>query len=106
VTYISFEFLQTQKFGISILVKDLGEKGKSNFSFKRSTMMKDRCIDIGWDDLMMNYTTENNMAMNGTILWRAGREKDMCFLQILLEATTVPGEDIPHVLATYMRRKK
>jgi len=54
-----------QKFGISILVKDFGEKEKSKFSFKCTIMMKNASVDIGWDDMLMNYTKEDDMVMKG-----------------------------------------
>ena len=74
------------------MVKDFGDKGKSNFSFKRTSMMKKAGIDLVLNDMMMNYTFEDNMAMNGSKPWWAARKKDPRFFQMLLEATTVEGD--------------
>ena len=57
--------MQTQKFGMTLLVKDLGDKGKSNFSFKPTTMMMKASVDIAHKDMLMNYIHPNDMAMNG-----------------------------------------
>jgi hypothetical protein len=73
-------------------VKDFGEKGKSNFVFKRTAMMKNAGVDIGRDDMLMNYTKEDDMAMNDRKPWRGAREKDPRFFQLLIEATTVEGD--------------
>lgn len=74
------------------MVKDLGEKGKSNFSFKCSTTMKSASVDMGRDDMLINYTLEGDLAMNGGIPWRGPREKDPRLFQLLLEGTTVEGD--------------
>jgi len=65
-----------QKFGTTIAVKDLGSKGKSNFTFKCTTMMMKASVDIARDDMLMNYIHPNNMAMDGRIPWRRARKRD------------------------------
>ena len=84
--------VQTQKFGVTLLVKDLGSKGISKFSFKTTTTMMKAGVNIGTDDMLMNYTHADDMAMNGDTPWRGGREKDPRFFTILLEATSVTGD--------------
>ncbi len=68
--------MQTQKFGITLVVKDLGAKGESNFSFKCTPMMKKDGVDIARDDMLMNYTHPDDMAMNNGKPWRGARKKD------------------------------
>ena len=46
-------------------------------------------VDVGTDDMLMNYTHADDMAMNGDTLWRGGCKKDPRFFTILLEATSV-----------------
>ena len=81
--------VQTQKFGVTLLVKDLGSKGISKFSFKTTPTMMKVGVDVGTNDMLMNYTHADDMAMNGNTPWRRGREKDPRFFTILLEATSV-----------------
>ncbi len=83
-----------QKFGITLVVKDLGVKGKSNFSFKLTTTMVKAGVDIAEDDMVMNYTYLDNMTMNDEKPWRGAHEKDPWFFQNLLEATSVEGDVI------------
>ena len=70
-------------------MKDLGSKGISKFSFKTTTTMMTAGVDVGTDDMLMNYTHANDMAMNADTPWRGGCEKDPRFFTILLEATSV-----------------
>ena len=84
--------VRTQKFGVTILVKDLGPKGISKFSFKTTATMMKAGVDVGTDDMLMNYTHADDMAMNGDTPWRGGREKDPRFFTILLEATSITGD--------------
>ncbi len=51
-------------------------------------------VDIARDDMVMNYTHPDDMAMNDGKPWRRAREKDPRFFQILLEATSVEGDVI------------
>ena len=67
--------LQTQKFGITLLVKDLGSKGKSKFSLKRTNTMMKTNVDVAANNMLMNYTHANEMAMNGEKPWRGERKK-------------------------------
>ena len=82
------------KFGITLLVKDLGARGKSNFDFKRSAMMMKAKVDLKRDDLLINYTTEDSMMMcdMDQLPWRGAREKDARFIQFIIEGTTNEGD--------------
>ena len=84
--------VQTEKFGVTLLVKDLGSKGISFFSFKTMATMMKAGVDVDTDDMLMNYIHANDMAMNGDTPWRGRREKDPRFFTILLEATSVTGD--------------
>ena len=89
-----FEWLQTLKFGISLLVKDRGARRKSKFCFKRSPTMVKAKVDFQRDDLLMNYTTEDSMLMNDMDRrpWRGAREKDARLLRHIIEGTTEEGD--------------
>ena len=92
--------MQIQKFGVTLLVKDLGSKGISKFSFKTMAIMMKAGVDVGTDDMLMNYTHADDMAMNGDTPWRGGPEKDPRFFTILLEATTVTRDLILDCIAS------
>ena len=57
--------VQIQKFGVTLLVKDLGSKGISKFYFKTTSTMMKAGVDVDTDDMLMNYTHADDMAMNG-----------------------------------------
>ena len=73
-------------------MKDLGSKGISKFSFKTTPTMMKAGVDVDTDDMLMNYTHADDMAMNGDTPWGGGCEKDPQFFTILLEATSVIGD--------------
>ena len=86
--------MQTLKFGITLLVKDRGEKGKSKFVLKRTEAMQKAKVDLRRHNMLMNYTTEETMFINEATLipWRGAREKDARFIQFLIEGTTEEGD--------------
>lgn len=73
-------------------MKNLGEKGKSKFSFLRTQSMRKAKVDLARDDMLINYTTEETILMNEKIPWRGAREKDPRFFQFLIEGTTIEGD--------------
>ena len=81
-------------------MKDLGTKGISKFSFKTTTTIMKAGVDVGTDDMLMNYTHADDMAMNGDTPWRGGHKKDPRFFTILLEATNVTGDLILDCIAS------
>ena len=82
------------KFGITLFVKHVENRGKSNFYFRRSQTMLKAKVDLRRDDLLMNYTTEDTMKMNDMdrMAWRGAREKDARFIQFIIEGTTDEGD--------------
>ena len=46
-------------------MKDLGSKGISKFSFKTIATMMKVGVDVDINDMLMNYTNVDDMAMNG-----------------------------------------
>ncbi len=88
------------------MVKDLGVKGKSNFTFRCTLTMEKAGMDIGRDDILMNFTTKGDLEMNGTKPWRGARQKDPRFFQLLIEATTDEGDVVFDVTASTGEFKK
>ncbi len=92
--FILLSYIQTLKFGITLLVKDRGEKGKSKFYLKHSEAMQKAKVDRRRHDMLMNYTSEKTMLINSatSIPWRGAREKDARFMHFLIEGTTEEGD--------------
>ncbi len=51
-------------------------------------------VDIARDDMVMNYTHSDDMAMNDRKPWRGARKKDPRVFQLFLEAMSVEGDVI------------
>jgi hypothetical protein len=54
--------------------------------------MKDIGVDVASDEWLQNFTTRADQAMNGQKPWRGPREKSPGFWQMLIEASTLPGD--------------
>ncbi len=44
------------------------------------------------DGLLQNFTTAATQRMKGDLPWRGAREKDVAFMQILIEALSKPRD--------------
>lgn len=44
--------------------------------------------------VFLNFTSEESQLMNGLVPWRGPREKDLSFMQGLIEVLTRPGDII------------
>jgi hypothetical protein len=68
------------------------KKRSSKFTFSTSSSMKDIGVDVASDEWLQNFTTRADQAMNGLKPWRGPREKSPGFWQMLIEASTLPGD--------------
>ena len=80
-------FLQTVKFGVTLLVKDVGEKQKLAFTFRQTRAMTKAKWNLARKDMVINYITEETMLVDKETKrpWRGPREKDARFLQFFIE---------------------
>jgi hypothetical protein len=85
-----FGIVQTQHFGAYLLVK----KGSSKFTFSTSSSMKGIGVDVASDEWLQNFISRADQVMNGQKPWRGPREKNPGFWQMLIEASTLPGDII------------
>jgi len=85
---------------MSLKMKDFCKNRKSNFSLKCTITMKKARINIKCDDMLMNYTKKDNMAMNsGKLSWWAYK-KPFSFFKTLLKAMTLKGHFVLDCTAT------
>jgi hypothetical protein len=85
-------FLQTLRFCIKLLVRNIPSSSPSLFSLKPVEELEAVGIDIVADDVLHNFVTKDSQLMRDTVPWRGAREKDPIFLQMLIEATTHVGD--------------
>jgi hypothetical protein len=83
---------QALRFCIRLLVRDIAGASAHAFSFQPVQELLNYDIDVGRDDVLHNLVTKDTQLMNGTFPWRGSREKDPLLLQMLIEATTSPGD--------------
>lgn len=83
---------QTLRFCIRLLVRDTAGASAPSFSFQPVQELLDLDIDVSSDDVLHNLVTKETQMMRGSIPWRGSREKDPLLLQMLIEATTSPGD--------------
>jgi hypothetical protein len=83
---------QTLRFCIRLLVRDVAGASAHAFSFQPVQELLNYDIDVGRDDVLHNFVTKDSQLMSGSIPWRGSREKDPLLLQMLIEATTSPGD--------------
>ncbi len=86
--------MQSRRFWILLFVRHKLKDTAVHSGFKLRIIpeVRDAGIDLEEDDLLHNFTTAKMQLMNGQIPWRGAREKDPRFLQILVEASTDPGD--------------
>ena len=65
---------------------------KSRFSFQPVPALLNYGVDVAKDDILMNMVTKDDQLMNGNLPWRGPREKSVLFMQMLIEASTCPGD--------------
>ena len=74
------------------MVREIAGASAPPFSFQPVQELLDFDIDVGSDDVLHNLVTKGTQMMRDTIPWRGCREKDPLLLQMLIEATTSPGD--------------
>ncbi len=84
--------LQTQRFGVYLLVRELLQSAPARFAFRSIPSLEALGLDVGCDDMLQNFTTKASQKMNGQKPWRGPREKDSQFIQMLIEASSRPSD--------------
>jgi hypothetical protein len=67
------------------------KKESSKFTFNTNSSMKDIGVDVASDEWLQNFTTHPDQAKTGQKPWRRPQEKSPDFWQMLIEASTLPG---------------
>lgn len=84
--------LQTMRFGICLAVSSVEHLGPSKFDFQPIPALDRHGVDVARDDILQNYMGKDDQLMNGETPWRGPREKSTLFLQMLIEASSLPGD--------------
>ena len=89
-------FLQTQRFGIMLLVRKLPGVDPSKFQFQPCPPSLAKLnLDVAANDVLHNFTNLETMTMdNNSKPWRGAREKDPRLLQMLIQRCSFPNDVI------------
>ena len=78
------------RFSIALVVREKAPP----FQFQIVPSHDDVGINVGKDDILQNFCSRDDVAMNGGTPWRRPREKARAFMQMLVEALSAPGDVI------------
>lgn len=84
--------LQTMRFGILLAVRSLVGVPQSKFIFQPIPALDVHGVDVARDDILQNYVARDDQLMNANIPWRGPREKSTLLMQMLIQASSVPGD--------------
>jgi hypothetical protein len=73
-------------------VRNLPGVGPPKFTFQLCPKLKALGVDVARDDILQNFTISETLSMNKGIPWRGAREKDPRFMQMFIEALSIPGD--------------
>jgi len=73
------------------MVKQCGPKTMKEFPFHKVPIHKERGVNVGKDDILQNFLLEEEVTMNGGILWTGPHERSNHFMQMIVEAITEQG---------------
>ncbi len=65
---------------------------KSKFCFQPIPALDRLGVDVARDDILQNYVTRSDQLMNGATPWRGPREKSTVLMQMLIQASSIPGD--------------
>ena len=80
------------RFGICLAVKSLDGIPPSEFTFQQIPTLDRHGVHVARDDILQNFIGRNDQMMNGCMPWRGPREKSTLFMQMLIEASSLPGD--------------
>lgn len=80
------------RFGICLAVKSLPGLSPSKFKFQAIPALDIHGVDVARDDILQNYIIKDNLLMNAATPWRGPREKSTLFMQMLVQACSLPGD--------------
>jgi hypothetical protein len=73
------------------------KKAQSKISFNKNRVLEKQDVGVEEDDIF-NYMTGNDQKMIGKVPWRGTHEKHHIFMQIFIEALTMPSSIVVDVI--------
>ena len=76
------------------------KKCNMTISFNNNEVIVEEDVSVRDDDIIFNYTSENDQLMDGSVPWRGAREKNWDAYQMFIESLTKPYGVIVDVTAS------
>lgn len=80
------------RFGITLVVRSIPEVRASRFSFQHIPALDRHGVDVARDDILQNLVSREDQLMDGSTPWRGPREKSLALIQMLIQASSSPGD--------------
>jgi hypothetical protein len=80
------------RFGITLVVRSIPEVRASKFSFQHIPALERHGVDVARDDILPNLVSKEDQLMDGSTPWRGPREKSLALIQMLIQASSSPGD--------------
>jgi hypothetical protein len=80
------------RFVITLVVRSIPEVRASRFSFQHIPALERHGVDVARDDILQNLVLREDQLMDGSTPWRGPREKSLALIQMLIQASSSPGD--------------
>ena len=84
--------MQTMRFAITLVVRSIPEVCASKFCFQHIPALDRHGVDVARDDILQNLVSREDQLMDGSTPWRGPREKSLVLIQMLIQASSSPGD--------------
>ena len=80
------------RFGITLVVRSIPDVCGSSFRFQHIPALDRHGVDVARDDILLNLVSREDQLMDGSTPWRGPREKSLALMQMLIQASSSPGD--------------
>jgi len=84
-------------------IRNFTNVGPSKFQFQACPKLKDLGVDVTIDDILQNNIKETLTMDSNSRPWRGAKEKDACFLQMLIQASSLPSDIVTDCTAIVVK---
>lgn len=80
------------RFGITLVVRSIPGVSASRFFFQHIPTLDCHGVDVARDDILQNLVSREDQLTDGSTPWRGPREKSVVLMQMLIVASSSPGD--------------
>lgn len=94
------------QFTICLAVRSLAGVPTSKFNFQPIPALERHGVDVARDDILQNLVAKDDQLLNGKLPWQGAEEKSTLLMQMLIQASSLPGDvvhDCTAAIGEYLR---